>query len=204
MFVASRAKTQRRAAALPTACAAAVGLLMTGCGGTGPSTDSSSSAETQADGSSHGTSPHRSTAPATTAPGPAPLLRLTATTKLPEAVQLPAVTAGAGGVLALAGLDAADSSLAAVTLIEGSKARTVAQLPHALHDGAAATVGGHAYLFGGGDAGAASSSILAVDRSGAHVAGRLPAPSSDVAAATIDDTAYVVGGYTETMPLRTI
>jgi N-acetylneuraminic acid mutarotase len=138
------------------------------------------------------------------APSVSPGLRVAATTALPEAVQLPAVTPGAGGVLAIAGLDAGDSSLASVTLIEGAGAHAVAQLPSPLHDAAAASVAGHAYLFGGGNAETASSAVLEVGSAGTREVGRLPAPASDVAAAVLGGAAYVVGGYTETVPLRTI
>ncbi|MCW3030826.1 MAG: hypothetical protein JWM66_959, partial [Solirubrobacterales bacterium] len=126
-------------------------LPFAGCGG-------GSSASTAATGST------ARTAASNAATAVSAALHATATTTLPQAVQLPAVTPGAGGVLALAGLDAADASLASVTLIDGSSASTVAQLPHALHDAGAATVGGRAYLFGGGNAGSASSSVLEVTR----------------------------------------
>jgi hypothetical protein len=88
------------AAALRAGPLAAVltALSLAGCGG----------------GSRAGSDAARSTAsrPPKVTASVAPALRVTATTALPEAVQLPAVASGAGGVLALAGLDAADSSLA--------------------------------------------------------------------------------------------
>ena len=47
---------------------------------------------------------------------------------LPAAVQLPAVAPGPGGALSIGGLDASDSSVASVVLIDGSGAREVARL----------------------------------------------------------------------------
>jgi hypothetical protein len=74
----------------------------------------------------------------------------------------------------------------------------VGQLPHALHDGAGATVGGTTYFLGGAEAGVASTVILRVSPSGAsRVVGHLPAPASDVSAAATGSTVYVVGGFTE-------
>jgi hypothetical protein len=135
----------------------------------------------------------------------APLtLRVASSTALPAAVQLPAVAPGAGGALAVGGLDAGDSSIASVVSIDGSGAREVAQLPLALHDAAAAQVDGQTYLFGGGEPDGTSQSIFRVAASGVRQAGRLPVGASDVAAATIAQTAYVVGGYTVSEPLKTI
>jgi hypothetical protein len=135
----------------------------------------------------------------------APLaLRVASSTALPGAVQLPAVAPGAGGALAIGGLDAGDSSVASVVLIAGSGAREVARLPLALHDAAAAQVDGQTYLFGGGEPGGTSGSIFRVAASDVRQVGRLPVGASDVAAATIAHTAYVVGGYTVSEPLKTI
>ena len=85
-------------------------------------------------GTTHASTARRSVA-IERAPSASPELRVAATTALPEAVQLPAVTPGAGGVLAIAGLDAGDSSLASVTLIDGTGARSLAQLPSPLRRG---------------------------------------------------------------------
>ena len=72
-------------------------------------------------------------------------------TALPAPVQLPAVAPAPGGVFSVGGLDAADSSVAGVVLIDGSGARDVAKLPLALHDAAAAQIDGQTYMFGGGE-----------------------------------------------------
>ncbi|HEX3434065.1 MAG TPA: kelch repeat-containing protein [Solirubrobacteraceae bacterium] len=131
-------------------------------------------------------------------------LRVTGTTALPAAVQLPAVTADGRGVLAVGGLDAADASVASIVLIGGSGTRIIGQLPLALHDIGATEIEGQAFTFGGGEPGGASDAIFRIGASGAQLTGRLPAASSDLSAATIDHTAYVVGGYTVSAPLRTI
>jgi hypothetical protein len=110
-----------------------------------------------------------------------------------------------GRVLAIGGLDAADTSTDNIVLVEQSgAARTVGRLPAPLHDSAAASIGGRAYLFGGGDV-ASRAGILRISESGhPSSAGRLPIGASDVAAAANGSTAYVVGGYTGTAPLRSI
>ncbi|HEY7934012.1 MAG TPA: kelch repeat-containing protein [Solirubrobacteraceae bacterium] len=131
-------------------------------------------------------------------------LRLSATVKLPQAVQLPAVAPYGTGALSLGGLDSADGSLAETVLIGDGATRRFGELPSAEHDGAAANIDGQVYFFGGGNVSSASSLILRVGPSGTQVAGHLPVGASDVEAATLGHTAYVVGGYTETVPLRTI
>lgn len=125
---------------------------------------------------------------------------------LPAPVQLPATTAAPGGTggFLLGGLDSADASSAAIVRFGTSGAHQVGTLPAALHDAAAATVGGHVYFFGGGNAGAGAPEILKITNGKAASAGKLPVGASDVEAATIGDTAYIVGGYTGTVPLRSI
>ncbi len=166
-------------------------LAASGCGGTHVAASTSGAAD----------SPPSRSRTASHAPAS---LRLATRTRLPAAVQLPSVAAEDGGVLALGGLDAADTSVASIVVVDANGAREVGQLPLASHDGTAANVNGQVYFFGGGDAGSASASILRVVGGTTHAAGRLPAAASDVAAASIGRTAYVVGGYTETIPLRTI
>jgi DNA-binding beta-propeller fold protein YncE len=139
------------------------------------------------------------------APPQAPLrLRAEATGHLPAPLQDPATTAAGPGARAMGGLNAADASVAAVLSVSrGGQTRSAGQLPAAVHDAAAATIGTTTYLFGGGDLGSTSDRIVAVGGSD-RVAGRLPRPSSDVSAAAIDGTAYVVGGYDGSRPLNTI
>ena len=101
----------------------------------------------------------------------------------------------------LGGLTAADTSTDAVSVVSGATERDAGRLPTAVHDAAAARLGGAVYLFGGGDGTRQHGEIV---RIGGGVVGSLPAPSSDQAAATIGDTAYVVGGFTGTRWLDTI
>jgi DNA-binding beta-propeller fold protein YncE len=118
-----------------------------------------------------------------------------------------AVSLGAGRVMLLGGLTAADTSRTDIRIVDSHGDRRVGSLPVGLHDTAAVRLGSDAYVFGGGTAAnTQSDQILRVPTTGgaATVIGRLPAPSSDQAAAAIGGTAYVVGGYTGTRWLDTI
>jgi hypothetical protein len=170
---------------------AALGLLA-GCG-CGAAHTTSVTPHAGSQGTTGGPAGHSSVA-----------LRVSGVTRLPAAVQLPAVARNGTGVLALGGLNAADASVAGMVLLDGASARPVGRLPEALHDAAAASIDGQTYLFGGSNGASTSAAILRVGRTGARVAGRLPVGASDIEAATIGHTAYIVGGYTETAPLRSI
>ncbi|HEY4826351.1 MAG TPA: hypothetical protein VIH85_06270 [Solirubrobacteraceae bacterium] len=125
---------------------------------------------------------------------------------LPSAVQDSAVAPlGQGRVVLLGGIDAAQSSTDAITIIDGGTARTAGALPGAQHDAQAALLGAQVYVFGGGEF-TEYDHILRYDTATGQVttAGRLPTPASDVAVAAIGDTAYVVGGYDGVHPLDTI
>jgi N-acetylneuraminic acid mutarotase len=169
---------------------AALALLLGACGSSSPA------ARTRKTSAAPASATRASTRPVK--------LHVAGTATLPAAVQLPAVAPTARGAIAVGGLDAGDSSVAGVVLIEGASTRVVAQLPSALHDAAAATIDGKTYMFGGGEPGGTSASIFRVGASGVQVAGRLPVGASDIAAVTVGSTAYVVGGYTTSAPLRTI
>jgi DNA-binding beta-propeller fold protein YncE len=157
-----------------------------------------------ADGAANGSA--ASGRPAARSADPPARLRTVARGRLPAPVQLPAVARlGDGTVLAMGGLDAADSSVDSVVRVAPGSPRRVGRLPQAAHDIGAAAIGGKAYAFGGGTASGPVASITAVGAAGsAQGAGRLPVAMSDTAAATIGDTAYVVGGYTTTTPLRSV
>jgi hypothetical protein len=189
----ARSSASARAIVLASLLGLALALTLGACGGTQTTT------ATRATGSA------AAAAVAAKRSASVPVaLRVGSSTTLPAAVQLPAVAPGDGGALSVGGLDAGDSSVASVVLIDGSGAREVAQLPLALHDAAAAQIDGQTYLFGGGEPGGTSASIFRVGASGVQGAGRLPVGASDIAATTIAHTAYVVGGYTVSDPLRTI
>src|SRR6185437_3462933 len=51
----------------------------------------------------------------------------------------------AAGSLVLGGLDAADTSTSAILLVQGGDVRELGRLPQALHDAAAARIGGAVY-----------------------------------------------------------
>jgi DNA-binding beta-propeller fold protein YncE len=104
------------------------------------------------------------------------------------------------------GLSAADLSTSSIRIADGAGDRTTGEFPHALHDAAAAYVGGADYLFGGGDGVLQHAEIYRVDAArgvARHVAD-LPAASSDQSAAAVGATAYIVGGFTGTRWLDTI
>src|SRR4029077_13672477 len=124
-------------------------VVISGCGGAGV-------------GSPHAVPP-RAGAAARSAARTAPPLRVVASTRLPAAVQLPAVAALGNDALALGGLDALDTSVASMVRIGAGGASVVGVLPRALHDAAAASIDGQAYMFGGGNGASASDSILQVE-----------------------------------------
>ncbi|HEV8103342.1 MAG TPA: YncE family protein [Gaiellaceae bacterium] len=128
-------------------------------------------------------------------------LSASVTGRLGAPLQDAAPAATRGFVVLLGGLSAADTSTSGVLHATARGARTVGSLPTALHDAAAATLGGRTYVFGGGDGIAQLDQIVRVP---AAPAGHLPAPSSDQSGATIGNTAYVVGGYTGQRWLNTI
>jgi YVTN family beta-propeller protein len=133
------------------------------------------------------------------------VLKVSSTRRLPSPVQLPALAATGGAVLAIGGLDAADTSVADIVRVAPGTPRVVGHLPVAAHDIGAAGLGGKAYAFGGGTASGPVTTIAGITPGGTvSTAGRLPAAISDTAAVTIGDTAYVIGGYTTTTPLRSV
>src|SRR6476646_2942049 len=134
-------------------------------------------------------------------------LRPVASAALPAALQDTAgAPSGDGRVALLGGLTAGDASTDSVLVVDRRGGRRRGVLPAAVHDAAAARIGGHVYLFGGGDGVRQHVEIVSVDpRTGsAKIVGRLPAPSSDQAGAVIGRTAYIVGGFTGTRWLNTI
>jgi DNA-binding beta-propeller fold protein YncE len=128
------------------------------------------------------------------------------TGRLHDPVQDASVVALDGShALLLGGLTASDTSTNAQLLISARGDRPGGRLPTAVHDSAAAEVGGSVYLFGGGTGTSQLDEIVRTARGSKELTvGRLPAPSSDQEAATIDGTVYVVGGYTGRSWLDTI
>jgi DNA-binding beta-propeller fold protein YncE len=135
-----------------------------------------------------------------------PVLRVGTTASMPAPVQLPGLARTSDGrVIAVGGLDAADTSMSDVTEVLPAPSRRVGHLPQAVHDVGATAIGTTVYVFGGGTAAGPVSTITAVDDQGrSRPAGHLPVAMSDTTAVTLGDTAYVVGGYTTTTPLRSV
>ena len=125
---------------------------------------------------------------------------------LPAAVQDPATAAlGDARFVLLGGLDAADTSTAAVTVADPRGVRATARLPGAQHDAQAAVLGGSVYVFGGGQL-TQYEHILRYDPAANSVtsAGSLPTAASDVAVTQLNGTAYVIGGFDGSRALDTI
>jgi N-acetylneuraminic acid mutarotase len=125
---------------------------------------------------------------------------------LPFALQdTAAVTLGGGRAVLLGGLNATDTSTAAVSVLDAHGVAASARLPEAQHDAQGALLDGRVYAFGGGQFGSYSH-ILSYDPATGRVtqAGNLPTPTSDAAVAAIDGTAYVIGGYDGQQALDTI
>jgi Kelch motif len=143
-------------------------------------------------------------------------LRARRTGMLPAPIEDAATAAlGQGRVVLLGGLDAEDTSTAAITMLgagatnpsggETSVADTGARLPEAQHDAQGANLGGDVYVFGGGQVESYDHILRFEPSSGrVSVAGHLPQPASDVAVAAIGHTAYIVGGYDGERALDTI
>ena len=167
-----------------------------GCGTTGPAAGRTATAAARAS-SATGTARHRDVASS---------LRLAGSAALPAPVQLPGLARTADGrVVAVGGLDAADTSTADVIGVLPDGARRIGRLPQAAHDIGVAAIGRTVYAFGGGTAAGPIATITALDARGrARAAGRLPVAMSDTTAVTLGTTAYVIGGYTTTTPLRSV
>ena len=115
------------------------------------------------------------------------------------------VVLGGGRFVLLGGLDAADSSSAAIELADRDRVLHTASLPLAQHDAQGAQLYGLVYVFGGGSL-SELDHIISFDpaRGVVRTVGSLPAAQSDVAVTASRGTAYVVGGYDGTNWLDTI
>jgi len=125
---------------------------------------------------------------------------------LPVALQdAAAVPLGGGRAALLGGLNAADTSTAAVSVLDAHGVTADGSLPEAQHDAQGALLDGHAYVFGGGQF-SSYDHILTYDPATGSVSevASLPTPTSDAAVAAVAGTAYVVGGYDGLQALDTI
>jgi hypothetical protein len=87
--------------------------------------------------------------------------------ELPAPVQLPGLARTSDGrVVAVGGLDAADSSTAAVTQVLPGSPRAASPLPQAAHDIGVTAIGRTVYAFGGGTAAGPLASIEALGPDG--------------------------------------
>jgi outer membrane protein assembly factor BamB len=130
-----------------------------------------------------------------------------------SSVSLPAPISGEtavavrGGTLIVGGLDASETSVSGVFLLdESGKLRPAGSLSAPLHDAAATGLGGKVLVLGGGAA-TSTDTVQALPESAspqaqatATVVGHLPAVRSDLSAVTIGSKAYVLGGYDGTTP----
>jgi hypothetical protein len=106
-------------------------------------------------------------------------------------------------VLAVGGLDRADTSVGDVTRARPGRPRRVGALPAAVHDVGVAALGPRLYVFGGGSASGPTDAITAVTSAGrTRTVGRLPVALSDSAAVAAGGTAYVIDGEAAAGPLR--
>jgi YVTN family beta-propeller protein len=128
-----------------------------------------------------------------------------ATRSLPAPVQLPGLGRAGATVLAVGGLDRADTSVADVTRARPGAPRHVGALPAPVHDVGVAALGSRLYVFGGGSAAGPTDAITSVTSRGrTRTVGRLPVALSDSAAVALGGTAYVIGGEAASGPLRSV
>ena len=185
-----------RAGAVLAALVAAAATA-TGCG------SHSRARQHRAGSTAAATSPAAGTASAPTTIGVG--LHVVSSRSLPAPVQLPGLARVGTSVLAVGGLNSADTSVSDVVRVAPGTPRRVGSLPAAIHDVGATTLGSSLYVFGGGSAGGPTAAITQVAPGGrTRRAGQLPVAMSDTTAVTIGTTAYVIGGYTTTTPLRSV
>ncbi|HEX5525749.1 MAG TPA: kelch repeat-containing protein [Solirubrobacterales bacterium] len=126
---------------------------------------------------------------------------------LPAPISGETAVAVPGGTLVIGGLDASETSLSGIFLLDRSgKLRPAGSLSGPLHDAAATGLGGKVLVLGGGTA-TSTDTVQALPESAspqaqatASVVGHLPAVRSDLSAVTIGPKAYVLGGYDGTTP----
>jgi hypothetical protein len=97
----------------------------------------------------------------------------------------------------IGGADRADVSTDTVLALDPrtGKVSSGGTLVHAMHDAAAAAIGGRTLVFGGGAATGFDTVQELVPGGAAHQIGRLPVAASDLSAVSSGGAAYVLGGY---------
>ena len=175
---------------------------LAGCGGSGGTHAPSNPSSSATVASSSATSSTRATS--TARPAPAAALSPGRRLKLPAGRAGAAVTTIGGRVVVVGGLSDADVSTDTVfELRPDGRVGSLAPLPGAIHDAAAATLGTRVLAFGGGVS-EGSDHIVQVLPGPPHRVGTLPQALSDVVAAEIGGTAYVAGGWNGTSTNPTI
>jgi N-acetylneuraminic acid mutarotase len=115
------------------------------------------------------------------------------------------VALGSGRVALFGGLNAADTSTAAVSVLDAHSVIASARLPEPQHDAQGALIDGRAYIFGGGQFSSYDHILSYNPQTGSVTqAASLPTPTSDAGVAEIAGTAYVIGGYDGEQALDTI
>jgi hypothetical protein len=137
-------------------------------------------------------------------PAPPTALRPSRRTALPAARAGGAGAAFGGRIVFVGGLSGADVSTDTVfALHRDGGVATLAPLPSAIHDAAAAVVGSRLLVFGGGVS-EGSDHVLQVQPGPPRQVGTLPQALSDLVAVKIAGVAYVAGGWNGTATNRTI
>jgi Galactose oxidase, central domain len=174
-----------------TTTAAALAVLVTGCGSSSHPTSSTTatSATTATTGATAANANARPRA------GP---LHVTGSLTLPAARSGIAASVLGGRIIISGGLDDSGVSTDTVFAVDsGGRATTLATLPLAVHDAASTVLAGRLLLFGGGPS-EGSNRIVAVHPGAPQLIGTLPQALSDLTATTIGSTAYVAGGFNGT------
>lgn len=185
-----RASSRRISHLLAATAAVALLPLLSGCGGAASSASSGAGASV-----STRTTRTRHSVAHRPAPPQSLTLHVAGTFQLPAARAGAAATAFGPGVLVIGGLDGGSVSTDTVFAVGPTgKAVSASSLPGAVHDAAAAVVGGRVLLFGGGVS-EGSDRIVQVQPGTPHQIGQLPVALSDLDAVTIGNRAYVVGGW---------
>jgi Kelch motif len=181
----------RRGAISLSVAALAAGI--SACGGSSPRPQSAAS----------GAAPGPATTGASpTAPAASTRLLVTLEThRLPAPVQGEAAVATGGPVLAIGGLDSADTSTDRVVALDPSSgaSATQGQLAEPLHDASAAELGGRVLVFGGGSA-SELDTVEELSPPTARIVAHLPGTRSDLSAIAVGSTAYLLGGYDGVAP----
>ena len=128
---------------------------------------------------------------------PPVVVATTAAVRLPAALSRLVAVPVAGHIVIAGGLDNADHTTQRTQLFDPATntITPAGALPTAVHDAAAAALGGQAIVVGGG-AEHTVAAVQAVTPSGAGTTtGRLPQPRSDDTVAVDGNTLYVAGGY---------